>query len=239
MTYDGERKGRRDMQAPGFSDEIRFGADGLVPVVVQDVHSGQVLMLAYADEAAVQATMTSGEAHYFSRSRNSAWHKGETSGHHQVVKEILLDCDGDTLLYRVEQVGVACHEGTPTCFSRCLPVDPGSVQREGLRRLAILDEIWKVIEQRRHQPPAESYVATLLGAPPGKAWRKVGEEAVESVVAGLEGDRQNTVMEVADLIFHCWVALARVGIHPDEVLAELARRRTPRRTPSAQDGAVS
>jgi len=205
---------------------VRFGADGLVPVVAQENRSGDVLMVAFADRDALERTVETGLAHYFSRSRRTLWRKGETSGHTQRVREIRLDCDGDTVLYRVEQTGPACHTGTRTCFST---VVSGAAGRMGgaaeedpgghlLSRLATL------IAQRAGERPEGSYTVKLLDRGVGKISQKVGEEAVEVVVAANAEDDGRLASESADLLYHLLVLLQARGIGLDAVLTELESR---------------
>jgi phosphoribosyl-ATP pyrophosphohydrolase/phosphoribosyl-AMP cyclohydrolase len=205
---------------------VRFGADGLVPVVAQENRSGDVLMVAFADRDALERTVETGFAHYFSRSRRTLWRKGETSGHTQRVREIRLDCDGDTVLYRVEQTGPACHTGARTCFSTLLrgaEGQPGSGAEEDpgghlLSRLASL------IAQRALERPEGSYTLALLDRGVAKISQKVGEEAVEVVVAANAEDDGRLASESADLLYHLLVLLQARGIGLDAVLHELENR---------------
>lgn len=218
------------MTAANWLEEVRFGADGLVPVVAQERLSGDVLMLAWANRDALEQTLLSGQAHYYSRSRQTLWRKGETSGHAQRVVEIRLDCDGDAVLYRVEQTGPACHTGTRTCFSKAVrrdsaphdesirPVeeeDPGGHQ---LSRLAAL------IANRARNPQPGSYTASLLEQGRGKISQKVGEEAVEVVVAANSEDEHRLASEAADLLYHLLVLLQSRGVPLGAVLKELQDR---------------
>jgi phosphoribosyl-ATP pyrophosphohydrolase/phosphoribosyl-AMP cyclohydrolase len=205
---------------------VRFGADGLVPVVTQESRSGDVLMVAYANRDALDRTLSTGLAHYFSRSRGTLWQKGETSGHVQRVAEVRLDCDGDAVLYRAEQEGPACHTGARTCF---LTVISGAAGQRGsgvgedpgghvLTRLA------RTISQRDEHRPRGSYTAELLAAGTGKISQKVGEEAVEVVVAANSEDDERLAAEAADLLYHLLVLLQARGVPLDAVLRELEGR---------------
>ena len=187
-------------------------ANDLVACVVQDAGTGDVLMLAWADEAALEATRRTGLAHFHSRSRGKLWLKGATSGNTMAVESMTPDCDGDAILMRVRPAGPACHTGEDTCFG---PRAPG--------RARALDDLAAVIEQRRSTQPADSYVAGMLAGPREQAQRKVGEEAVEVVLA--EAGSDHLVSEVADLWFHSMLLLARDGVDPLAPLDELARRR--------------
>ena len=212
--------------------QIKFDERGLVPVVVQDT-DGRVLMLAYMNEEALRLTVQTGYAHYFSRSRNRIWKKGETSGHVQKVKDVILDCDGDAILIRVEQVGVACHTGEYSCFHRPLnfskdevltfpsPKPPADVYST---TPAILEELYSLIEKRKAEMPEDSYTTSLFKKGASKIAKKVGEEATEVVVAYLSQSEEDVVYETADLIYHLWVLLAHRNIKPSAIYAELFRR---------------
>ncbi len=198
--------------------EIRYDEKGLVPVVAQDESTGEVLMLAYASHEAVEKTLSSGEAHYYSRSREEIWRKGETSGNTQKVVEVRLDCDGDALLYRVEPAGPACHTGERSCFFTSLAGSDGEAPNLGrtLTRLAV------TIAGRRREMPEGSYTAKLLDRGTGYTAQKVGEEAVEVVVAALEGE--NLAEESADLLYHLLVLLEGRGVSVEEVARVLDER---------------
>ena len=206
---------------------VRFGADGLVPVVTQESRSGDVLMVAFANRDAVDRTLATGLAHYYSRSRGVLWQKGETSGHVQRVVEVRLDCDGDTILYRVEQTGPACHTGTRTCFSTVLgrtgvQADDGAAEEDPGGH--VLSRLARTIASRAAERPQGSYTAELLGQGIGKVSQKVGEEAVEVVVAANSEDDERLASEAADLLYHLLVLLQARGVPFDDVLRELESR---------------
>ena len=198
--------------------EIRYDEKGLVPVVAQDARTDEVLMLAYASREAVEKTLSSGEAHYYSRSREEIWRKGETSGNNQEVVEVRLDCDGDALLYRVKPAGPACHTGERSCFFTSLADSGGEISDLGrtLTRLA------GTIAGRRREMPEGSYTAKLLDRGTGYTAQKVGEEAVEVVVAALEGEK--LAEESADLLYHLLVLLEGRGVGVEEVARVLDER---------------
>ena len=205
-------------------EELVWDAQGLIPAVGQEAETGQVLMVAWMSRESLEATRRTGLSHFWSRSRQSLWRKGETSGHAQHVDGIYADCDRDTLLVQVHQDGVACHTGARSCFfSRLdgLAGDPGAASA-GPAMLEILE---RVIESRKVDPPAGSYVAGLLQKGQPQICRKIGEEAAEVMTAALggEGDAR-VVSEVADLWFHTMVLLSARGIPLRRVLAELAAR---------------
>jgi phosphoribosyl-AMP cyclohydrolase / phosphoribosyl-ATP pyrophosphohydrolase len=189
---------------------VHFGDDGLVPVVAQSALAGEVLMVAYADREALTRTRETGEAHYHSRSRGTLWRKGETSGHRQLIEDVRVDCDGDAVLYIVRQQGPACHTGSPTCFG-----DPTG---------SVLTRLGQTIAERARTKPAESYTASLLAGGIAKVAQKVGEEAVETVVAATSEDEARLASEAADLVYHLLVLLEAKQLPLERVLEELARR---------------
>jgi phosphoribosyl-AMP cyclohydrolase / phosphoribosyl-ATP pyrophosphohydrolase len=203
-------------------DELKFDDQGLLPVVVQDVATGAVLMLAWANREAVERTLATGQVWFWSRSRQSLWHKGETSGNTLTVIEALPDCDGDTLLIRALPAGPACHRGTRTCF------EPNPAHLE-------LGWLAEILKARAGASPGESYTARLLAGGIERVAQKVGEEGVETALAAVsliargEDEKQPQrrsalVGEAADLLYHLLVLLQASGIEPDEVVHELARR---------------
>jgi phosphoribosyl-ATP pyrophosphohydrolase/phosphoribosyl-AMP cyclohydrolase len=202
-------------------DQLTYDEHGLVPAVVQEAETGEVLMVAWMDRDAVASTLATGLTHFWSRSRQAPWRKGETSGHNQHVRGVYADCDADTLLVQVHQDGVACHTGHRTCFFASLQ-GPGPAAN-------MLDRIEQIVAARKTAAPAGSYVAGLLGKGEAAVCRKIGEEAVEVVTAALggEGDRR-VVEEVADLWFHTMVLLGARSIPLGDVLEELARRHAAR-----------
>jgi phosphoribosyl-ATP pyrophosphohydrolase/phosphoribosyl-AMP cyclohydrolase len=196
---------------------LAYDQHGLIPAVVQEAETGEVLMVAWMDREAVVATLQTGLTHFWSRSRQARWRKGDTSGHRQHVQGVYADCDADTLLVQVHQDGVACHTGNRTCFFTSL-AGPGAAAN-------MLDRIERVVAARKTAPPPGSYVGGLLAGGEAAVCRKVGEEAVEVVTAALggEGDRR-VVEEVADLWFHTLVLLGLRSIPLHAVLEELGRR---------------
>ena len=204
-------------------DQLKFDANGLIAAITRDADSGEVLMLAWMNAEAVQQTLDTGKVHYWSRSRQALWLKGETSGHFQTVRAIRLDCDGDALLIDIDQEGAACHTGARSCFYRRLdgetlvaevPTAPADV----LRALA------QVIDDRKGKSPDASYVAKLFAKGLDKILGKIGEEATEVAVAGKGGNPDEVVAEMADLWFHCLVLLGQYEIPPQRITDELRRR---------------
>ena len=175
----------------------------LTPAIVQDAGSGRVLMLAWMDEEALRLTRETGEAHFFSRSRERLWRKGETSGNVLAVEDLRDDCDGDAILLRVRPAGPTCHTGAVSCFAPWL---------------------WRRVAERAKERPEGSYVVSLLDAGPAAAARKVGEEGLEVALAGAGESDERLVSELADLWFHSYVLLAARGLDPSLVEDELVRR---------------
>jgi phosphoribosyl-AMP cyclohydrolase / phosphoribosyl-ATP pyrophosphohydrolase len=201
---------------------LQFNNEGLIPAIVQDVATGEVLMLAYMNREALEQTLDTGLAHYWSRSRAKLWQKGETSGHIQHVRDIRYDCDADTLLVLVEQEGVACHTGERSCFFRHLSERYQPTQltvAEGLLR-----QLYAVVQERKRRDPQESYVASLMARGQDHVLKKVIEEAAEVLMASKDGRPEAIVYEMADLWFHAIVALSWHDISPQEVIQELQRR---------------
>ena len=209
--------------------KVKFNVHGLVPAIVQE-ESGQVLMLAYMNEESLKKTVETGYTHFYSRSRQTLWKKGETSGNVQQVKALYYDCDGDALLVVVHQTGVACHTGTYSCFSgRRLDENdklPAVVEQQPQENLSmILYELYSVIKDRQRHPVEGSYTNYLFGAGQDKILKKVGEEAVETIIASKNGVEENILYEMGDLWYHCLVLLAFHGIKPANLFAELMKRR--------------
>jgi phosphoribosyl-ATP pyrophosphohydrolase/phosphoribosyl-AMP cyclohydrolase len=209
-------------------DELRWDAQGLIPAVVQETETGQLLMVAWMSPESLDATRRSGLTHFWSRSRGALWQKGETSGHTQHVDGIYADCDRDTLLVQVHQDGVACHTGARTCFFTVLD-GAAAAPAPGGAGPAMLEVLERVLESRKVSPPTDSYVAGLLQKGQPQICRKIGEEAAEVMTAALggEGD-ERVVSEVADLWFHTMVLLTARGIPLRRVFQELARRHRER-----------
>ena len=194
---------------------------GLLPVVVQHHASGQVLMVGFANRDAVQKTLSTRHAWFFSRSRQSLWMKGETSGHVLDVHGLRVDCDADALIYLCEPHGATCHTGAPSCFFQTLDEVPPS-ETNGEAAAILFDTILK---RQQQASPESSYVAKLLSEGIDRVARKVGEEATEVVIAAKNADRDEIAQEVADLWFHTFILLAQQGMTPEQVWEELRRRR--------------
>jgi phosphoribosyl-AMP cyclohydrolase / phosphoribosyl-ATP pyrophosphohydrolase len=214
------------------ADKVTYDASGLVTVVAQDAGTGEVLMVAHMTREALERTLATGQAWYWSRSRGRLWRKGETSGHTQRVVEVRGDCDGDALLLKVEQTGAACHTGRRSCFFRTVAPDGRIVDDAGVgppdRGRAgpeILTELAAVLAERRRTPAPGSYTAGLFTEGLARLNEKVMEEAAELTRAARKETPDRLVEEAADLWFHSLALLVYQGIDPAQVFAELARRR--------------
>jgi phosphoribosyl-ATP pyrophosphohydrolase len=206
-------------------DDIKFDERGLVPVIVQDAENGQVLMMAYANKEALQKTLETGKTHFWSRSRNKLWVKGEKSGNFQRVKDIFLDCDRDTVLVLVDQEGVACHTGKRSCFYTTIDGKEKNSSAFGSNKSAkTLEDVYQVIEDRKRNPREGSYVSGLFKNGLDRILKKVGEEAGETIIAAKNNNKEEVIYETADLWFHSLIALAHFGITPEDIYEEFGMR---------------
>ncbi|HOJ93157.1 MAG TPA: bifunctional phosphoribosyl-AMP cyclohydrolase/phosphoribosyl-ATP diphosphatase HisIE [Dictyoglomaceae bacterium] len=195
---------------------LKFDEKGLIPVIVQDYKTGRVLMLAYMNEEALRKTVETKEAWYFSRSRNVLWHKGETSGHFQKVLDIAVDCDNDTLLLLVEQIGVACHTGNFSCFYRSW--------KGGESFLFYLENFLK---DRKEKLPEGSYTANLFREGKDRILQKLGEEAIETIIAGMNENKDRFIYEASDLFYHFLLAMIQDETSLKDIIEELIKRHKP------------
>ena len=200
--------------------DLHPNTDGLIPTVVQDFQTGEVLMVAYMNEESLNATIRTGKMTYYSRSRQSLWVKGETSGHFQYVKSLTADCDFDTILAKVSQVGVACHTGAPSCFFNEI------VKKEYVERnpLKVFEDVYDVILDRMEHPKEGSYTNYLFDKGLDKILKKVGEEATEIVIAAKNPNPEETKYEISDFLYHMMVLMALKGVTWEDVTSELAQR---------------
>ena len=198
-------------------DDLTFDAAGLIPAVVQDFFTRDVLTVAYMNRESLAITLAEGRTCFWSRSRQELWRKGETSGNVQYVVSVRADCDGDALVVEVVKDGPACHLGTDSCFTKQLFKDE-SVQR------FTFDALYALLCERNERRPEGSYTTYLFAEGTEKILKKVGEEATEVIIAAMKGDEGETVYEIADLCYHVLVLMAASGIGLDEVRAELADR---------------
>ena len=210
---------------------LDFDDNRLIPAIVQDASTRQVLMVAYMNAEAVEKTLAGPDVWFFSRSRNELWHKGETSGNFLRVVEVHADCDSDTLLVLADPVGPACHTGNRTCFfgePLTRPEGSAVTAAGGVTAGAtasVLDELYRVIVQRKLDRPEGSYTTKLFNDGPPRIAQKVVEEAGEVAIAAVAQNGGNTSEEVADLLYHTLVLMAATGVDPAEVWAELEKRR--------------
>ena len=199
-------------------DRVKFDERGLVPAIVQDARTREVLTLAYMNRESLARTLETGQTWFWARSRNRLWHKGETSGNTQDVVSLAHDCDNDAIVVLVNPAGPACHTGARSCFD--LTEDAGHNDRNGL-----LAELYELIEQRERERPEGSYTTYLFDKGLDKILKKVGEESAETIIAAKNDDPKLFAGEVADLIYHLLVLLVARGVSLDDVREELAQRR--------------
>jgi phosphoribosyl-AMP cyclohydrolase / phosphoribosyl-ATP pyrophosphohydrolase len=209
------------ISAAELLDRVRFGADGLVPAIVQDAGSGRVLTQAWMNRESLGRTLERGETWFWSRSRQELWHKGATSGNTQAVRAVILDCDADSLVVMVDAAGPACHTGQPTCYFTPLDAPPGEPFA------AIADLVRTVAERAAEADPESSYTSLLLAKGIDTVCKKVGEEATEVVIAAKGREHGQVVYESADLLYHLAVLWRASGVEFEEIAAELASRRPP------------
>ena len=213
--------------------DIKFDGRGLVPAVVQEGCSGKILMVAYMNEEALQRTVESGDAWYYSRSRKALWHKGETSGHFQRVRSIAVDCDADTILLTVDQIGAACHTGHKSCFFRSMT----EWEKSYTGSLSILSDLSQEISDKRIHPTEKSYTSYLLQTGIDKICKKIGEESAEVIIAAKNADpvaddkseqaedlRLEVCKESADLLYQLAVLLEDKGVKVNDVMKVLEER---------------
>lgn len=200
--------------------DFKLNSDGMVPVIVQDYKTDEVLMLAYMNEEAFQTTLETGKMTYWSRSRDELWTKGLTSGHVQYVKSLTLDCDNDTILAKVSQVGAACHTGNRTCFFQELVKKP----YDDTNPLRVFQDVYDVILDRKAHPKDGSYTNYLFDKGIDKILKKVGEECTEIVIAAKNPDKEEIKYEISDFLYHVMVLMAEKGVTWEDITRELARR---------------
>ncbi|KSV60124.1 bifunctional phosphoribosyl-AMP cyclohydrolase/phosphoribosyl-ATP pyrophosphatase [Acetivibrio ethanolgignens] len=193
----------------------------MVPVITQDYKTGEVLMLAYMNEEAYQKTIETGKMVYYSRSRQKLWCKGETSGHHQYVKHLMIDCDSDTILAKVRQIGAACHTGHATCFF----TDLVKKEYDDTNPLTVFQDVYDIIKDRKQNPKEGSYTNYLFDKGIDKILKKCGEEATEIVIAAKNPETEELKYEISDFLYHLMVLMAECGLSWNDVIKELAHRR--------------
>ncbi len=198
-------------------DELKFDEKGLIPAIVVDAESKQVLTLAYMNRESLEISMNEGRTCFWSRSRHELWRKGETSGNVQHIVDVTADCDRDALVIRVNKTGPACHLGTDSCFN-------SPVFSSGAAEPFSVNGLYALLEGRRETLPEGSYTTYLFQKGLDKILKKVGEECTEVIIAGKAGDKRETVYEIGDLMYHVMVLMVEMGISVDDVMAELASR---------------
>lgn len=205
------------------ADELRFNEDGLIPAIVQDAASKEVLTLAYMNKESYEKTLETKETWFYSRSRQALWHKGETSGNTQAVKGIRYDCDQDALLVLVEPSGPACHTGSYSCFTK------EQTEEQAADRFGIMNELERVIAERQAEMPEGAYTTYLFREGVDKILKKVGEEASEVIIAAKNRDHEELKWEAADLLYHLLVLLREQSLPLDDVL-DVLKKRTDRKS---------
>jgi phosphoribosyl-ATP pyrophosphohydrolase/phosphoribosyl-AMP cyclohydrolase len=203
-----------------FIEKVDFGkGKGLVPAVVQDDSNCEVLMQAYMNKEALRLTLVSGKMHFWSRSRSRLWMKGEESGHYSLVQNVILDCDEDAILFKVQQIGSVCHTGEETCFYK--PMKPEEKQGVDSK---MIERLFEIIKERIRNPTEKSYVSNLVARGEDAVLQKIGEEALEIVLAAKENNPKEITHETADEIFHIMVMLAQKKIDLNNIFEELNQR---------------
>lgn len=200
---------------------IKYDNNGLVPAIVQHAHTGEVLMLGYMNEVALQTTQTTGNVTFFSRSRNQLWTKGETSGHYLRLVELRQDCDGDTLLVMALPIGPTCHTGKPSCFAWDIDGNETSLRVPAVTMLGRLNDM---VVDRKTEMPEGSYTTKLFTGGVDRIGKKIGEEAAEMIIAAKNNSADELTWETADFLYHALVLLANQGVSLDQIMRELERR---------------
>ncbi|MDC0932744.1 bifunctional phosphoribosyl-AMP cyclohydrolase/phosphoribosyl-ATP diphosphatase HisIE [Arcobacteraceae bacterium] len=200
--------------------------DGLIPVIAQDHETNEVLMLAYMNKEALELTIKTNYAHYFSRSKQRIWKKGESSNHTQEIQSMQIDCDNDTLLLKIIQNGVACHTGRKSCFFTELTTNEISsdVEIDTTAAYGVIDTLYHTIQEKKNDDPKKSYTAKLLQGKENSMLKKIVEEAGEFTFAIKDNDTEEIIYEGADLMYHCLVAMASKNVSPDRIKQEISRR---------------
>ena len=204
--------------------KVKLNEQGLVPAIAQDINTNEVLMLGYMNPGSIKRTVEGVQVWFYSRSREDLWHKGEVSGNYLNLREAWLDCDGDTLLLKVDPDGPACHTGETSCFFNPLEGLPEGYEDTDTGP-GILAELFALVQDRQREMPEGSYTVKLLEEGVPRIAQKVIEEAGETAIAAVHGDKEQIPSEIADLLYHTLVLMAASGVKPEEVWAELRERR--------------
>lgn len=208
--------------------EFKLNSDGLIPVIAQDYITKDILMQAYMNEEAFNKTFETGKVHYYSRSRQKLWLKGETSGHFQFLKEMKIDCDVDCIVVLVEQIGNACHTGSDTCFYRKIVSEGEKLIMANINSVDnkdILKEVYEIIVDRKNNPKEGSYTNYLFDKGIDKMLKKVGEESAEVIIGAKNEGKDEVVYEISDLIYHLMVLMVEKDVSWEEIYNELAKRK--------------
>ena len=217
----------RETGVEDFLKRVNFEkAEGLVPVIVQDASNDKVLMQAFMNEEALRMTLTSGKMHFWSRSRQRIWLKGEDSGHHSLLQNAILDCDNDAILFKVQQIGAVCHTGKETCFHKAV-----AAEEERTVDARFIERLFEVVMDRVKNPREKSYVSQLTAKGEDALLQKIGEETIELILAAKDNYPEEIVHEAADILFHVLILFAQKGFEPTAIFNELkARHRIKTRT---------
>ena len=207
-----------------MSMKVKLNEQGLVPAIAQDVNTGNVLMLGYMNPGSIKRTVEGIQVWFYSRSQEDLWHKGEVSGNYLNLREAWLDCDGDTILLKVDPDGPTCHTGNPSCFFNPLEGLPEGYEDTD-RGPGVLSELYATVQDRQREMPEGSYTVKLLQEGVGRIAQKVIEEAGETALAAATDDTENLPSEIADLMYHTLVLMAASGVKPEQVWQELRERR--------------
>lgn len=215
-----------------FLNSLKYDEKGLIPVIARETETREILMLAYANREALTLTIETAKAHYFSRSRNDLWFKGETSGNYQYISSIQIDCDGDALIYNVRQTNGACHTGSFSCFYREFKYGEGTKelssakQKPDVSSIGIeLDTIYRTIKDRKENPVKGAYTTYLFESGLDKILKKVGEEASEVIIGSKNNSKPELIYESSDLLYHLMVLLVEQGVSLHEIQNELYKRK--------------
>lgn len=198
--------------------DLKYDDNGLIPAIIQEYHTREVLMMAYMNKESLEKTIETGKTWFYSRSRQKLWNKGESSGYYQEVKKVSYDCDEDTLLIEVIQKGSACHTGNRSCFYRKIQNADNNVNE------AIIYEVSNIINERKENPKQDSYTNYLFEKGIDKILKKVGEEASEVIIAAKNPVKDELVYEISDMVYHVLVLMAEKGVEIEEIKAELSKR---------------
>lgn len=213
------------MDFSNFITNLKWDNNGLVPAITQDSKTSKVLMLAYVNRESLQLSFNTGVVHYFSRSKNRIWKKGEYSGNIQIIKEIYVDCDCDAILFTIDQVGSACHTGNYSCFFKKLDTSFRLVEINNIKpNYSVIDDLYHILESRKFSSKDTSYTALMFSKGENAICKKIIEEAGELTFALKDKDEDNIIYECSDLIYHVLLGLCNANISPDRVMQELKRR---------------